>query len=85
MHGARRFRKHDPVMQNRGIGGAIRCNRELQSQLEFAEASTRKRERRTDHECGATANRGRDGETTAEESGETRARFLAMSRFKGKR
>jgi hypothetical protein len=31
------------------------------------------------------AGRGRDGETTAEDSGETRERFLAMSRFEGKR
>jgi hypothetical protein len=29
--------------------------------------------------------RGRDGETIAEESGGTRERFLAMSRFEGKR
>jgi len=31
------------------------------------------------------AGRGRDGETTAEESRGTRERFLAMSRFEGKR
>jgi len=31
------------------------------------------------------AGRGRHGETTAEESGGTRERFLAMSRFEGKR
>jgi hypothetical protein len=29
------------------------------------------------------ADHGRDGETTAEESGGTRERFLAMSRFEG--
>jgi hypothetical protein len=31
------------------------------------------------------ADRGHAGETTAEESGGTRERFLAMSRFEGKR
>ena len=85
MREARRFRKHEPVRQNWGNGGAIDCNKGPPWRPEFAGALIRRREWRKDHMCGATAGRGRDGETTAEESGGTRERFLAMSRFEGKR
>lgn len=85
MHEARRFRKPEPVTQNWGKGGATRRNKELPWRPEFAGALIRRREWRKDRAYGAMAGRGRDGETTAEESDETREHFLAMSRFEGKR
>jgi hypothetical protein len=73
------------VRQNWGKGGATRRSKGLQWRPEFAGALIRRREWRKDRASGAKGDRGRDGETTGEESGGTRERFLAMSRFEGKR